>query len=76
MQPISKKNLLELINAELKKHPDHDGKTLVKDVEQNCDNSFEYKFDVVLSDMYQMIYSGEMTGYIAPIFDENFLLIG
>lgn len=75
MQPISKKNLLEMINTELKNYPEYDGKTLVKDVDQNFDNSFVYKFDVELSDIIQMIYAGELSDFIGPFFDEKFLLI-
>lgn len=75
MQPITKKDLLNLINDELKKYSEHDGKTFVMDIEQNSDKSFEYKIDVVEDDFSHLIYCKEVTGFIAPIFDEKFLLI-
>ncbi|MEN8292076.1 hypothetical protein ABFO59_06275 [Acinetobacter radioresistens] len=74
MQPITKKSLLDLINAEIKKHPDHDGEIFISDVKQEG-HVFVFYADNMLNNPSKMILANELIAAIDPVFNGKFLLI-
>ncbi|MGX7831455.1 hypothetical protein [Acinetobacter baumannii] len=74
MQPITKKDLLDLINTELKNHPDHDGEILISDVKQTG-HVFVFYADDMLNNPTKMLLAQELIRSLDPIFNGKFLLI-
>lgn len=74
MQPITKKDLLDLINAELKNHPDHDGEIFISDVKQTG-HVFVFYADNIMDNPTGMILAQELITSLDPVFNGKFLLI-
>lgn len=74
MQPITKKDLLDLINTELKNHPDHDGEITVVDVNQ-VGHVFNFSMGEVGKDHKKFFLANELISEIGSKFKDKFRLI-
>ena len=74
MQPITKKDLLDLMNAELKKHPNHDGEISACDVKQEG-HVFHFSIGDIGTDHKKFFLANELISEIGPKFKDKFFLI-
>lgn len=74
MQPITKKDLLDLINTELKNHPEYDGEIFISDVKQEA-HVLVFYADNMLNDSAKFILANKLIKEIDPVFNGKFLLI-